>query len=126
MNFRSNFRSNFRRKIVRTNNEIRRIPLALLLHNTVRRQIKLIHKPQMKAYAKYDRVHAPHDTQMKLKMFRLSPLALNQIDNLDILLNSRELLILSMVNFCEFDNRNLHTSNTKRQYNSYTPESSKL
>ena len=79
----------------------------------------------MKAYAKYDRVHAPHDTQMKLKMFRLSPLALNQIDNLDILLNSPELLILSMVNFCEFDNRNLHTSNTKRQYNSYTSESSK-
>ena len=52
-------------------------------------------------------------------------IALNQIDNLDILFNSPELLILSKVNVCEFDNRNLHTSNTKRRYHSYTPESSK-
>ena len=52
----------------------------------------------MRACAKYDCVHAPHDTQMKLKVFRLSALAQDQIDNLDIPFNSPELLILSKVN----------------------------
>ena len=37
--------------------------------------------PDMKASAEHDCVHAPHDTQTKLKVFRSSALALNQIDN---------------------------------------------
>ena len=39
-----------------------------------------------------------NDTQTKLKVLRSKELALNQIDNLDILCNSPELLILSKVN----------------------------
>ena len=52
----------------------------------------------MKTRAKHDCVYAPHDTQKKLKVFRSTACALNQIDNLDIPFNSPELLILSKVN----------------------------
>ena len=81
----------------------------------------------MKASAKHDCVHAPHDTQTKLKVLRSKGLALNQIDNLDILCNSPELLILSKVNARHclriFVNSTAVTcsnklvANTKRQYN---------
>ena len=57
-----------------------------------------IYKPNMKASAKHDCVHAPHDTQMKLKVFRSSTLALNQIDVLEIHFDSPELLMLFRVN----------------------------
>ena len=52
----------------------------------------------MKARAKHNCVHAPHDTQMTLKVFRSTARALNQIDNLNIPFNSPELLILSKIN----------------------------
>ena len=68
-----------------------------------------------------------NDTQTKLKVLRSKELALNQIDNLDILCNSPELLIFSKVNARHclriFVNSTTVTcsnklvANTKRQYN---------
>ena len=59
---------------------------------------KYLYKPDMKASVKHDCEDVQHDVQTKLKVFRSSALALNQIDNLDITFNSHELLILSKVN----------------------------
>ena len=65
----------------------------------------------MKASAKHFRAHAPHahETQTKLKVFRSSALALNQIGNLEIPFNSLKLIFFRRrcqvlaENFCEFD-----------------------
>ena len=52
----------------------------------------------MKASAKHFRAHAPHahETQTKLKVFRSSALALNQIGNLEIPFNSLKLIFLDV------------------------------
>ena len=50
----------------------------------------------MKASAKHFRAHAPHKTQTKLKVFRSSALALNQIGNLEIPFNSLKLIFLDV------------------------------
>ena len=52
----------------------------------------------MKASAKHFRAHAPHahETQTKLKVFRSSALALNQIGNLEIPFNSLKLIFLDL------------------------------
>ena len=68
----------------------------------------------MKASAKHFRAHAPHahETQTKLKVFRSSTLALNQIGNLDIPFNSLKLIFrckcqVLAENFSEFDSCNM-------------------
>ena len=52
----------------------------------------------MRASAKHFRVHVPHahETQTKLKVFRSSALALNQIGNLEIPFNSLKLIFLDV------------------------------
>ena len=54
---------------------------------------KYLYKPDMKASVKHDCEDVQHDVQTKLKVFRSSALALNQLT-----FNSHELLILSKVN----------------------------
>ena len=69
----------------------------------------------MKASAKHFRAHAPHahETQTKLKVFRSSALALNQIGNLEIPFNSLKIIFFGCKcqvlaeNFCEFDSCNM-------------------
>ena len=69
----------------------------------------------MRAIAKHFRAHVPHahETQTKLKVFRSSALALNQIGNLEIRFNSLKLIFFLFKcqvlaeNFCKFDSCNM-------------------